>query len=275
VSMGEIGGKPCPVVDARELHSFIGSKDNFSNWISDQIERARLKENKHFGIYRKKPVNSGRGRPGTDYLLTLDGAKHIAMVANTDKAFEVRDYFIECEERLREILIRPAQQAAIREASDTVPTAVPAERQATPDETLPVHYYTAADPLFMACIVLTEKTVVCEREGDEWKSTRTFRPSDDMLMRNAKALAYLLRAIPRKSAGWRYTQYELAIQADLTACHLRESLGHLEALEFVAIKRINRGKKGPTFDLRMLWENIEAAARRDGVDLAALAGTPS
>lgn len=277
VAMGEIGGRPCPVVDARELHSFIGSKDNFSNWISDQIERARLKENKHFVCTGKnlckKPGRGGHNR--IDYFLSLHGAIHVAMSANTDKAFEVRDYFIECEERLREILSRPAQQASLREASDIGPSTASTERQATPDETLPVHYYTAADPLFMACIALTEKTVLHESEGDEWKSTRTFRPANDMLMRNAKALAHLLRAVPRNSAGWRYTQYELAIQSDLTACHLRESLGHLEALEFVAIKRINRGKPGPTFELRMLWENIEAAARRDGVDLAALAGTPA
>lgn len=135
---------------------------------------------------------------------------------------------------------------------------------------LSAHHYTAADPLFMACIALTEKRVVRESECDEWTSTWTFRPSNDMLMRNAKALAYLLRSVPRKAAGWPYTQYELADDIGLTACHLREAMGNLEALEFVAVKRIRKGKPGPTFELRMLWENIEAAADRDGVELAGL-----
>jgi hypothetical protein len=44
-----------------------------------------------------------------EYRLILDGAKHIAMIANTDKGFEVRDYFIDCERRLLEAApLRPA-----------------------------------------------------------------------------------------------------------------------------------------------------------------------
>ena len=159
VSMGEIGGKPCPVVDGRELHAFIGSKDAFAHWIKDQIGRARLKENKHFEVYGKNPKNSQKGgRPRIDYLLTLDGAMHVAMAANTDKAFEVRDYFIECEERLRDILGNPAGRAG-----GVGQTMAEAPKPATTvDDALLAQRFNGVDRLFMACIVLAEGTRVRE-----------------------------------------------------------------------------------------------------------------
>jgi len=40
------------------------------------------------------------GRNRLEYALTLEAAKHIAMLSGTDKGFEVREYFIECESKL-------------------------------------------------------------------------------------------------------------------------------------------------------------------------------
>lgn len=112
VTMGEIGGKVCPVVDARELHGFLGVKKDFSDWVKAQIQRTRLKENRHFALLPQKGEQTGRGGHNrTDYILTLHGAMHVAMASNTDKAYEVRDYFIECEERLNAIPGNPVVQA--------------------------------------------------------------------------------------------------------------------------------------------------------------------
>jgi phage anti-repressor protein len=92
-------------VSARTLHAFLDVKKVFSEWMKDQIERARLIERRDFIVREggflpegKKPAN---GRPPKEYFLTLDSAKHVAMMSGTDKGFEVRDYFIECERRTR------------------------------------------------------------------------------------------------------------------------------------------------------------------------------
>lgn len=98
-----IGGIEHLVFNARDLHGFLGSRDKFADWIKDQFKRARLKEHRHYGVFRKIPKNSTKGgRPGVEHHLTMDAAKHIAMIANTDKAFEIRDYFIECERQVIE-----------------------------------------------------------------------------------------------------------------------------------------------------------------------------
>lgn len=49
--------------------------------------------------------NSGNARAGRpikeDYALSLDTAKHVSMLSETVKGKEIRQYFIECEKKLR------------------------------------------------------------------------------------------------------------------------------------------------------------------------------
>lgn len=87
-------------VNSRELHSFLGSKRQFSDWIKIKLERLRAKENQDFCSISQSCEKPLGGRPTTEYYVTLDIAKHIAMMENTDRGFEVRDYFIECEKQL-------------------------------------------------------------------------------------------------------------------------------------------------------------------------------
>ena len=87
----------CQTVNARDLHAFLEVKQDFSNWIKKQIERARLVEGRDYIIFAQKGENTGRGRSSLEYHLTIEAAKHIAMMSGCDKGFEVRDYFLECE----------------------------------------------------------------------------------------------------------------------------------------------------------------------------------
>jgi phage anti-repressor protein/phage antirepressor YoqD-like protein len=86
-------------VNARDLHSFLEVGKDFSNWIKAQVERARLVEHRDFEKVAQKGELSATGQTRIDYFLTFDAAKHIGMMTGTDKGFEVRDYFIECERR--------------------------------------------------------------------------------------------------------------------------------------------------------------------------------
>lgn len=103
-----IGNEEIPTVDARRLWDFLEIKRKFADWIVDQIERGRFVENRDYVVFHEKVKNPGNiasgGRPTTDYHFTLDTAKHIAMMSNTEKGHEVREYFIECETRLKTAL---------------------------------------------------------------------------------------------------------------------------------------------------------------------------
>lgn len=107
VTQVPIGGIPVQAADARELHAFLGVRKAFTNWMKAQITRARLVANRDFllqggeEVYAQKGKNPFGGRPLVEYWLTLDAAKHIAMMAGTEKGFQVREYFIECERQAR------------------------------------------------------------------------------------------------------------------------------------------------------------------------------
>lgn len=81
-------------VSARELHLVLGIQKDFTDWFKYQAERAGLTEGSDFS-----PIlgESTGGRPATDYVLSLDTAKHIAMMSGGEKAHMLRDYFIELE----------------------------------------------------------------------------------------------------------------------------------------------------------------------------------
>ena len=91
-------------VNARDLHAFLGMKTQFADWVIDQVKRARLVENRDFVTIS---VSSEKGRPRTDYYVTFDAAKQIGMMCGTDKGFEIRDYFIECEKKFQTAVQAP------------------------------------------------------------------------------------------------------------------------------------------------------------------------
>jgi anti-repressor protein len=99
----QIGEQSVQTVNARELHASLEVGKDFSDWVKAQIARARLVENRDFVVLTQKGENPTGGRPMREYHLTIDAAKHIAMVSGTDKGFEVREYFIECERRAKEM----------------------------------------------------------------------------------------------------------------------------------------------------------------------------
>lgn len=102
IKITEQNGKDA--VSARELHNFLESKRDFSNWIKDRIEKYGFIENQDFEVFNKFGENSKGGRPQIEYALSIDCAKEISMVEGNEKGRQARRYFIEREKKAQNLL---------------------------------------------------------------------------------------------------------------------------------------------------------------------------
>jgi phage anti-repressor protein len=90
------------LINARDLHKFLGSGRQFANWIRDRIERYNFSEGEDYISFNEIiKRESGGGTTRIEYLLCSEMAKEIAILENNEKGRMVRKYFIECEKRLR------------------------------------------------------------------------------------------------------------------------------------------------------------------------------
>lgn len=98
-------------VNSRELWEKLESKQDFSTWIKARLEG--FIENIDYLVH-KFVDNPLGGRPTIDYHLTLDTAKHVAMLERNEKGREIRAYFIEVEKAWNtpELVFARALQAA-------------------------------------------------------------------------------------------------------------------------------------------------------------------
>lgn len=93
------------VVSARELHVFLESKQEFTNWINNRINKYEFIENQDYTTFDKiikREDNPNLGTKRKEYAINLDMAKELAMVEGNRKGKMARQYFIECEKRYRE-----------------------------------------------------------------------------------------------------------------------------------------------------------------------------
>jgi phage anti-repressor protein len=102
-------------VNARELHAFLESKQDFSTWIKARIDHYGFVENQDFTrFHRKMEANNATI---IEYHISIDMAKEVSMVERNDKGKEARRYFIACEKKLNyisslspaELLVRQSQ----------------------------------------------------------------------------------------------------------------------------------------------------------------------
>lgn len=98
VKITEENGKK--LVSARELHEVLEVKTQFKDWCKRKIDtNPYFIENEDF----TRVLNFERaGQSALEFALTLNTAKKISMLENTDKGNEVREYFIACEKKLQE-----------------------------------------------------------------------------------------------------------------------------------------------------------------------------
>lgn len=96
-----IGGKTQQTVNARELWRFVESQQQFADWIKNRIAKWGFVEGEDFNLHKFMEVRFEGAREVerqiTDYFLTINMAKELAMVEANEKGREVRKYFIDCE----------------------------------------------------------------------------------------------------------------------------------------------------------------------------------
>ena len=95
IPISENNGKRA--VNARDLHQFLESKQEFANWIKNRIEKYGLVENEDYVVFDNLVKNSKGGRPQVEYALTVEAAKELSMVEGSEKGKQARRYFIACE----------------------------------------------------------------------------------------------------------------------------------------------------------------------------------
>lgn len=86
-------------VNARYLHAFLESKQDFSTWIKGRIDKYEFVE---FQDYVAAPQKYGTANGGystrLEYALSINMAKELSMIENNEKGKQARKYFIACEE---------------------------------------------------------------------------------------------------------------------------------------------------------------------------------
>ncbi len=97
-------------VSARDLHQALKVKARFNDWITRMIEYG-FAEGVDFYSFLSK--NSNGGRPSIEYNLTISTAKEIAMLQRNEKGKQVRNYFIQVEERYKQLASDPSYQMAL------------------------------------------------------------------------------------------------------------------------------------------------------------------
>jgi phage anti-repressor protein len=88
-------------VNARDLHEFLESKQDFSTWIKSRIGNNDFgfKEDIDYVRFHKKM--EANNATIIEYHISIDMAKHLSLLERTPKGYEVRKYFIDVEKRYK------------------------------------------------------------------------------------------------------------------------------------------------------------------------------
>lgn len=200
ITTATINNEEVNAVNARELHDKLGVKRDFSNWIKDRLEG--FTEGQDFTVAKiGDGKNRGRFAP-IDYIISLDVAKHIAMLERNEQGRKIRQYFIEVEKEFR------------RQTSKTLP---------------------APEVILSTLYTEMERRIKAEAERDEYKrnlariarasnltfgeiSAQTGLPKDIVVTAHCKSCRK-----PHKPQYPKYIQLVLPMQEILEECRAIEA----------------------------------------------------
>jgi len=112
INKSKLNEKQFNTVNARELWEFLGSKQQFIDWMKNRIAKYGFLESQDFVSFHKfmKRGKAGATRV-TEYHISIDMAKELAMVENNDRGRQIRRYFIDCEKKLQTIAPKTYKEA--------------------------------------------------------------------------------------------------------------------------------------------------------------------
>lgn len=110
------------VVVGRELHERLKISERYNDWFPRMCSYG-FEENQDYSSFTEKTVKPLGGRPSVNHYLTLDMAKHIAMIQRTPEGRTIRQKLIELDDdisnlspELREMIHLETEQKRQQEA---------------------------------------------------------------------------------------------------------------------------------------------------------------
>ena len=93
------------VVDGRELHTVLQSKQDFSTWVKKRLAECDAVENTDYELLHNSVEQVSGTKYRIDYTIKLDTAKEMAMLERNEIGKRVRKHFIEIENRYKQHVI--------------------------------------------------------------------------------------------------------------------------------------------------------------------------
>ena len=106
---GLIQNQPVQLCNAREIHAFVESKQQYTDWIKNRINEYGFIQDEDYFIITERT----NGRPRKEYHITLDMGKELGMIERNERGRQIRQYFIRCERTLK--ALQQPQQLALPE----------------------------------------------------------------------------------------------------------------------------------------------------------------
>jgi len=155
------------LIDTRLLHKSLEVKSQHADWIRRRIDNYGFEEGKDYFFLPLKNEKQKRGRGGHNlktYLVTLDMAKELCMLENSEVGKKTRRYFIKCEKEFRKSLI---SIEALRQTRKTLTDAI---KESDENERMHGHAYSSYTRMAYKLAGLTARK-------KEWGKAPGFRES--------------------------------------------------------------------------------------------------
>ena len=93
------------LVSGRELHEFLEIRTKYKDWFRRMVEYGFEEEIYFIKVAQKRATNNLKNPVTTviDHAISIDMAKEISMIQRTEKGKIARQYFINCEKKLKEV----------------------------------------------------------------------------------------------------------------------------------------------------------------------------